>query len=99
MRSQDYAGKRGIDGSDLEFSTLSIAITGVRSGVDILAHLMDDAAQDIIGDLVEPLDTYYKHYNSDSQESISRNLTIWHSYKDATKERDDSRESFYSLKE
>ena len=62
MRSQDYSGKRS-DSSDLEFSTLSIAITGVRSGVDILARLMDDAALDIVGDLVEPLDTYYKHYN------------------------------------
>ena len=54
MRSQEYMGKRG-DNSELEFSTLSIAITGVRSGVDILARLMDDSAQDIVGDLIEPL--------------------------------------------
>lgn len=43
MRSQDYQNKSRGDASDMEFSTLSIAITGVRSGVDILARLMDDA--------------------------------------------------------
>ena len=99
MRQNDYSGKSGGDASDLEFSTLSIAITGVRSGVDILARLMDDAALDIVGDLVEPLDTYYKHYNNDSQESISRNLTIWNAYKDTTRECADTRDSFFSLKE
>ena len=43
MRSMDYMGKRG-DASDLEFSTLSIAITGIRSGMDVMARLMEDAA-------------------------------------------------------
>ena len=80
MRSNDYLSKRGGDASDLEFSTLSIAITGVRSGVDILARLLDEASQDIIGDMVEPLETYYKNYDTDSQESIQRSLTIWNQY-------------------
>ena len=80
MRSQDYLSRRGGDASDLEFSTLSIAITGVRSGVDILARLLDEASQDIVGDMVEPLETYYKNYDSDSQESIQRSLTIWNQY-------------------
>ncbi len=62
-------GKRG-DASELEFSTLSIAITGVKSGVDVLARVIEDSSQDIIGDMVEPLETYYKNYNDDSQESI-----------------------------
>lgn len=65
MRSQEYMGKRS-DASDLEFSTLSIAITGVRSGMDVLCRLLDDASQDIMGDMVEPLETYYKNYNDDS---------------------------------
>ena len=43
MRSSDYMGKRG-EASELEFSTLSIAITGVRAGIDVLAKLMEDAA-------------------------------------------------------
>mmetsp|Transcript_20660 Transcript_20660/g.27877 ORF Transcript_20660/g.27877 Transcript_20660/m.27877 type:complete len:130 (-) Transcript_20660:2841-3230(-) len=99
MRSQDYLNKRGGDTSDLEFSTLSIAITGVRSGVDILARLLDESSQDIIGDMVEPLETYYKNYDSDSQESISRSLTIWNQYLDATKQREEARGSFFGLKE
>ena len=43
MRSPEYMGQRG-DACDLEFSTLSIAITGVRSGMEVLARLLDDAA-------------------------------------------------------
>jgi len=60
------------DASELEFSTLSIAITGVRSGIDVLSRIIEDAAQDIMGDMVEPLETYYKNYNDDSQESIQK---------------------------
>ena len=71
MRSADYVGNRG-EASELEFSTLSIAITGVRSGIDVLARMMEDSAQDIVGDMIEPLETYHKHYSEDSQESISK---------------------------
>ena len=60
------------DASELEFSTLSIAITGVRSGIDVLSRIIEDAAQDVMGDMVEPLETYYKNYNDDSQESIQK---------------------------
>jgi hypothetical protein len=58
-------GKRG-DASELEFSTLSIAVTGVKSGIDVLSRVIEDASSDIIGDMVEPLETYYKNYNDDS---------------------------------
>jgi len=51
---------------------LSIAITGVRSGIDVLSRIIEDAAQDVMGDMVEPLETYYKNYNDDSQESIQK---------------------------
>ena len=91
-------GKRG-EASELEFSTLSIAITGVRSGVDVLARMMEDSAQDIVGDMIEPLETYYKHYTEDSQESISKSHQIWTSYKNALTMRQDSKEKFYGLKE
>lgn len=65
MRSPAYMGDRG-EASELEFSTLSIAITGVRSGIDVLGRLMETAAQDVVGDLIEPLETYQKFYNDDS---------------------------------
>jgi len=76
MRSADYVGTRG-EASELEFSTLSIAITGVRSGIDVLARMMEDSVQDIVGDMIEPLETYHKHYTEDSQESISKSNQIW----------------------
>jgi len=83
MRSQDYMVKRG-EASELEFSTLSIAITGIRTGIDTLARMMEDSAQDVVGDMIEPLETYHKHYSEDSQESINKSGQIWNSYKDAT---------------
>lgn len=82
MRSSDYVGKRG-EASELEFSTLSIAITGVRSGIDVLSRMMEDSAQDIVGDMIEPLETYHKHYSEDSQDSISKSHQIWSSYKNS----------------
>ena len=81
MRSMDYMGKRG-DASDLEFSTLSIAITGIRSGMDVMARLMEDAAQDIVGDMIEPLETYHKHYSEDSLDCLTKSQQIWGHYKD-----------------
>ena len=36
--------RRAGDSTSNEFSTLGIAITGVRSGVDILSRLLDDAS-------------------------------------------------------
>ena len=76
MRSPEYCGNRG-EASELEFSTLSIAVAGVRSGVDVLARMMEDSAQDIVGDMIEPLETYHKHYSDDSQDSISKSHKIW----------------------
>ena len=57
MRSSAYAGDKG-EASELEFSTLSIAITSVRSGIDVLATIIEESMQDVLGDLVEPLEVY-----------------------------------------
>ena len=46
---------------------------------------MEDAAQDIVGDMIEPLETYHKHYNEDSQDSIAKSIVIWNSYEDSLK--------------
>ena len=91
-------GKRG-DASELEFSTLSIAVTGVKYGIDVLSRVIEDASSDIIGDMVEPLETYYKNYSDDSQESIQKSLQIWNQYQDATHQQTDARDKFYNLKE
>ena len=42
MRSQAYAGDKG-EASELEFSTLSIAVTSVRSGIDVLATIIEES--------------------------------------------------------
>ena len=46
------------EASELEFSTLSIAVTSVRSGIDVLATIIEESMQDVTGDLVEPLEMY-----------------------------------------
>ena len=57
MRSQAVSGDKG-ESSDLEFSTLSIAVTSIRTGIDVLATLIEESQQDVVGDLVEPLEMY-----------------------------------------
>ena len=76
MRSQAYAGERG-EASELEFSTLSIAVTSVRSGVDVLAQIIEESMQDVVGDLVEPLEVYQKHYTNDCADSVQKGSAIW----------------------
>ena len=48
--------------SELEFSTLSIAVTSVRSGVTTMAQMMEESTQQLLSDLVEPVEIYNKHY-------------------------------------
>ena len=57
MRSQAVSGDKG-ESSDLESSTLSIAVTSIRTGIDVLATLIEESQQDVVGDLVEPLEMY-----------------------------------------
>lgn len=33
--------------------------------------------------MIEPLETYHKHYSEDSQDSIAKSHQIWTSYKNA----------------
>ena len=42
MRSQAVSGDKG-ESSDLEFSTLSIAVTSIRTGIDVLATLIEES--------------------------------------------------------
>jgi hypothetical protein len=90
MRSAEYVGSRG-EASELEFSTFSIAITGVRSGIDVLARLMEDTAQDVVGDLIEPLETYHKNYNDDCKEYLSKSSSLWSMFKEATNKKQEAR--------
>jgi len=42
----------------MQFTTLSIAVSSIKSGIDSLSSILDEATQMVVGDLVEPLDTY-----------------------------------------
>lgn len=43
---------------DLHFSTLKVAINSIKQGVEGLASSIDRQMQEILGSIVEPLDTY-----------------------------------------
>ena len=98
MRSQAVSGDKG-ESSDLEFSTLSIAVTSIRSGVDVLATLIEESMQDVVGDLVEPLEMYQKHYTNDCADSIQKGSTIWAQWQEQQVNQKDAKEKFYTLKE
>jgi hypothetical protein len=69
---------------DDEYTTLTIAITSVKSGLDSLASIIDDSTNTVIGDLIEPLDAYSRTYQSDSNESFASAGPVWSSYHESS---------------
>ena len=49
--------------------------------------------------MIEPLETYHKHYSEDSQESISKSHQIWQGYQNSLTNQQDAKEKFFGLKE
>ena len=48
--------------NDEDLTTLSIATRSVKQAIDALAQMLEDQTHQILGDLVEPVDTFTKHY-------------------------------------
>jgi hypothetical protein len=51
---------------DDQGDTLSMAIQCVKSGVDTLSQNLDESIFQIVGDLVEPLETFTKLYQQET---------------------------------
>ena len=69
---------------DDEYTTLTIAMTSVKSGLDSLASIIDDTTHTVIGDLIEPLDTYSRTYQNDSNESFASANPAWSNYQESS---------------
>ena len=52
------------------FDTTTIAISGFKKGLDDLSKLVQDKINIVFGDLVEPMDLYYKHYQQSAYDTI-----------------------------
>jgi len=66
-----------------DYTTLTIAFTSVKSGLDSLATIIDDTTHTVTGDLIEPLDTYSRNYQNDSNESFASANSAWSSYQES----------------
>jgi hypothetical protein len=49
---------------------MKIALSSVKNGIDTLTNKIDDKVQNVMGDLIEPLQTYIKHYEEQASTSI-----------------------------
>ena len=76
----DTNNKKGMEATELEFSTTSIAITGIKAGIDVLAQVLEDSTADIIGDLMEPIEEYLNLYTKDSKDSGALGKQIFEQY-------------------
>jgi len=68
--------------TDNHFSTLKVAIGAIKQGVENLSVSVDRQMQEILGSLVEPLDTYQKHYNNDCADAFTKCINFMNKYKD-----------------
>ena len=73
-------GKKGVEATELEFSTTSIAITGVRAGIDVLAQILEDSTCDIVGDMMEPIEEYVNLYSKDCKDSVANGKHAFDQY-------------------
>ena len=92
-------GKNGMEATELEFSTTSIAITSVRTGVDVLAQILEESTSDVFGDLVEPIEEYSQLYSNDGKESMSKCMAQYKLFDEHRKKQDEARDRFYTLKQ
>lgn len=55
--------------------------------------------QEILGSLVEPLDTFQKHYTNDSADSYTKCSNFMNKYKDLLTKQMEARDRYFFLKE
>jgi regulator of PEP synthase PpsR (kinase-PPPase family) len=63
-----------------EFSTMNIALQSVKKGMDSLTGALEERVQNIVGDLIEPLETYQKHYVEECESAVQKSAKFWTSY-------------------
>lgn len=59
------------------FDTTTIAISGLKQGIDDLVLTIQDKINMVIGDLIEPLDFYYKQYMQSCNEELLKAKGCW----------------------
>jgi hypothetical protein len=45
------------------FDTTAIAVASLKQGIDMIVKGVQDKINLVIGDLIEPMELYYKHYS------------------------------------
>ena len=85
--------------SDNHFSTLKVALGSIKNGVEGLANGVDRQMQEILGSLVEPLDTFQKHYTNDTADSFTKCQNFMTKYKDLMAKQIEARDRYFFLKD
>ena len=66
--------------------------------MDSLCTAVEDRVQNIVGDLIEPLETYQRHYDDECNTAIQNSSKFWASYQEAISCSLDSRDRYFYLK-
>lgn len=62
LESDFLRDKFSADDEDEDFTTLTIAVKGVKVGLDTLAFLVEETTLSIVGDYIEPIENFTKNY-------------------------------------
>lgn len=84
---------------DDEYTTLTIAITSIKSGLDSLASIIEDTTHTVTGDLIEPLDTYSRTYQNESNESFASANPAWSNYQESSIAVRNAKLKYFDLKD
>ena len=74
---------------------MRIALSSVAAGLDTLAGKVEDRVQNIVGDLIEPLETYRQHYIAEYASSMENGQKYWATYQDGISSSVDARDKFF----
>ena len=80
-------------------TTVAMACDLVQSGVFSMCQALEECSQQIVGDLVEPLETFTKLHTHDSQDTLQTCSQNWDTYVDYIKESIMSRDRLFDLKQ
>ncbi len=76
MKNASHPSKSDINIID----TMSTALVNVKGCFDNVIKSINNKSEMIHRDLVEPLELYYKHYQSTNQELLKQANQFWNSY-------------------
>jgi len=95
----DFFRDRFQDDDDEDFTTLAIAVKGIKMGLDSLAFLVEETTISIAGDYIDPIESFTQNYQVLSSEYLERARESFELHTDNLVASKNARDRYFDLKE